>query len=92
MTTKNNGTSDKIDVDGDVLGKELYYCFVKKENGCKIFGKAKIIRTELAKRFYGEPYKLYTFIIGGSEEVSLSPCNFYATEEEVIERIKELLI
>ena len=91
MTTKSNENSNKIDVDGDVLGKELYYCFVRKD-GYKVFGKAEIIRTELVKKRIGEPHKLYTFIIGGSEEVQLSPCNFYATEEEVIECIKELLI
>nr|DAR88199.1 MAG TPA: hypothetical protein [Caudoviricetes sp.] len=91
MTRKNIETSNKIDVNGDVLGKELYYCFVRKD-GYKVFGKAEIIRTELVKKRIGEPHKLYTFIIGGSEEVQLSPCNFYATEEEVIERIKELLI
>lgn len=91
MITKNIKTSDKINVDGDVLGKELYYCFVRKD-GYKVFGKAEIIRTELVKKKIGESHKLYTFIIGSSEEVQLSPSYFYATEEEVIERIKELLI
>lgn len=87
--TKNRMQETYKEITDDVVGKELYYCFVKDK--FKVFGKAEIIRAETSKGFKGCINKKFTFIVGSSTEITLDSYYFHYTEEELIEAIKLML-
>ena len=87
--TKNRMEETYKEITDDVVGKELYYCFVK--DNFKVFGKAEIIRAETSKGFRGCINRKFTFIVGSSTEITLDSYYLHYTEEELIGAIKLML-